>query len=435
MIRLATVLVADSGSPAAEPLLARLGHNGYHVIRAETAEQALALTVSEHPDLVLLGELGGIQTEIGARIKADSHSADIPVVVMTETVRPDLALAVLEAGLDDLVAWDYDDVELMARLKPLMRLATMHAELRHRAEAAKGFGVDARSLAAGAGAARPSILVVGQDRDGIVAVLGDCADIVTSVNLYDAESLLESRNFDAAVVSSGPDIEGYLAFASQVRNNPRLFNLPLVMVADKTVPAADLYRRGASRVMARPMDAGILRASVLSLVRRQQLRWSIRAALFESLTEATRDPLTGVYGRAFLDAYLAERLAMAKAHDRQLAVVFFYIPNIEAVREHFGDDASEHLAQQLGQWITGLLRAEDLTALYAQNQFCVVLPDTPLVEAEVVMHRIAGVLAYTDFAVRDVYQPIKVWVQVASTAARDDDTLDGLLARVTSELT
>jgi len=47
----------------------------------------------------------------------------------------------------------------------------------------------------------------------------------------------------------------------------------------------------------------------------------------------------------------------------------------------------------------------------------------------VVMHRIAGVLAYTDFAVREVYQPVKVWVQVGCTDARNDDTVASLLAR------
>jgi two-component system cell cycle response regulator len=45
------------------------------------------------------------------------------------------------------------------------------------------------------------------------------------------------------------------------------------------------------------------------------------------------------------------------------------------------------------------------------------------------MHRIAGVLAYTDFAVRDVYQPVKVWVQVGCTDAQDGDTVAALLAR------
>ena len=434
MIRLANVLVVHAGPAASDDLLARLSHNGYHATVATTAEQATMAARTEHPDLILVGTVDVAAVTLGARLKNDPDCADIPMVIIADKVQAELATEALAAGLDDVVSWHYDDVELFARLRPLVRLATMHAELRQRADAAAAFGVTARRRACAPQGTRPTILVVGRDRDGAGAILGDAAEVIGSANLYDAEELLERRNFDAAIVTTDGEMDPFLAFSAQVRNNPRLFNLPLIMVVDKGVSPGDAYRRGVSRVLTRPMDPGILRSSVLAMVRRQQLRWAIRAALFESLKEATRDPLTGVYGRPFMEKYLEERLTIARTHHRHLALVFFSIPNIEGVREHFGDDAAEHLAQQLGQWITGLLRAEDLTALYARNLFCVILPDTPLVEAEVVMHRIAGVLSYTDFAVREVYQPIKVWVQVACTASRPDDTMDSLLARAKAKL-
>lgn len=434
MIRLANVLLIDADETRTGPLVARLSHNGYHATVAETVEQASAYARSEHPDLILVGNAGQDPVVTGGALRQDGQCADIPMVALVDRITADIAGDAYAAGLDDVVCWSYDDTELFARLRPLIRLATMHAELRQRATAASAFGIIARSRASAPEGVRPSILVVGHDRDGVGAVMGDAAEVVSSTNLYDAESLLERRNFDAAIITADSNLEPSLAFSSQVRNNPRLFNLPMVMLVDKGVPPAEAYRRGVSRVLFRPMDSGIMRASVLSMVRRQQLRWSIRSALFESLKDASRDPLTGAYNRAFFEKYLAGRLAIATTHHRHLAVVFFYIPNIEGVRDHFGDDAAEHLAQQLGQWISGLLRAEDLNALYAKNQFCVILPDTPLVEAEVVMHRIAGVLAYTDFAVREVYQPVKVWVQVACTDARPDDSMDSLLARALAKL-
>ena len=434
MIRLANVLVVHADPTASDELLARLSHNGYHAVVATSAEQAVAQARTEHPDLILIGTVDTTPVALGAALKQDEACAEIPMVVIADKVRADLTAEAFAAGLEDVVSWNYDDTELFARLRPLIRLATMHAELRHRADAAAAFGVVARHRASAPQGTRPTILVVGRDRDGVGAILGDAAEIITSANLYDAEALLERRNFDAAIVTTDGELDPFLAFSSQVRNNPRLFNLPMIMVVDKGVPPGDPYRRGISRVLTRPIDAGILRSAVLAMVRRQQLRWAIRAALFESLKDNTRDPLTGVYGRPFMEKYLEERLAVAKSHHRHLALVFFYIPNIEGVRDHFGDDAAEHLAQQLGQWITGLLRAEDLTALYASNEFCVILPDTPLVEAEVVMHRIAGVLSYTDFAVREVYQPVKVWVQVACTDARPDDSMDSLLARAKAKL-
>ena len=165
------------------------------------------------------------------------------------------------------------------------------------------------------------------------------------------------------------------------------------------------------------------------MVRRQRLRWSIRTALGETLQEATKDAATGIYTRAFLDAYLADEVAFATSHGRHLSIMFFRVPDIEGVRQRFGDEQAEHLRLQVAQWITGLLRGEDLTARYEENEFCVVLPDTPKDEAEIVMNRIAGVLAYTDFAVVEVYQPVKVWVRVGSADLQPDDSVDELVRR------
>lgn len=428
MIRLANVLIADDNSARAQQVLQRLAGGGYHAAALADADAALAHARTEHPDLILVGSPAGRDAiALGAALKADASVADIPVLLFADSVSAELCGRALEAGLDDVLALDCDDAELQARLRPLVRLEIMHAELRQRAQIAQTFGIAARARVSGPADTPPALLLIGDATDIARQTLADIGEIVTAATLFEAEDMLPRRNFDAAVLCFAEEPEGVLGFCSQVRNNPRLFNLPMVLLS--ALPAAEAYRRGATRVLPRDAAPALLRSAVLSLVRRQQLRWSIRAALNDSLTEATRDAVTGAYGRPFFDAYVAARLDLAKAQNRHLSVVFFAAPNIDGVRRQFGEDAALHLTQQVGQWIGGLLRAEDLTAAYAANEFCVVLPDTPLAEAEVVMHRIAGVLAYTDFAVREVYQPVKVWVQVGCTDVRPDDTVASLLTR------
>lgn len=435
MIRLANVLIVDGNASRAQALRERLSRGGYHASMATDSVDGNRLACLERPDLVLVGTPEDADAvDFGAQMRHEPTSADIPVLIYADLISADLCDRALNAGLDDVATIGCDDSELFARMRPLVRLSTMHAELRQRAAVANMFGIAARERVAGPGATAPAILVIGDDPGSIQGVLTGYGEITHTPSLYEAEDLLTRRNFDAAVLSFSAEPEGVLGFCSQVRNNPRLFNLPMVLVAGAGTDPAEAYRRGATRVLPRPVEPMVLRAAVLTLVRRQQLRWSIRPALNDSLQDATRDPVTGAYGRAFLEAYLGARLEIAKAQNRHLAVVLFSAPNIDGVRDQFGDDAALHLTQQLGQWITGLLRAEDLTAAFKPSEFCVVLPDTPLVEAEVVMHRIAGVLAYTDFAVREVYQPVKVWVQVGCTDARDDDDFASLLARVRRDL-
>lgn len=429
MIRLANVLIVDSDHDRAEDLQRRLSHNGFHAAIAEDSENGLHAAQVEHPDLIMaIQPLDCDPVDFGRRVKATPEITDIPVVVAAEPVTAELCFRAFDAGLDDVIPTECGEVELIARLRPLCRLATMHSELKQRAAIARSCGIHARERVDAPYSMRPIVLVIGDDCGTVQQVLAGDAELTVTENLFEAEDLLTRTNYDAAVLSFKTDPEGLLGFCTQVRNNPRLFNLPLVLL-DDAVDGEDAYRRGVTRLITRPADPIILRTAVLTLVRRQQLRWSIRAALGDSLKEAGRDAVTGAYSRGFFDAYIEGRLSVAQQRDRHLSLVFFSAPAVGSVRTQFGDDAALHLSQQLAQWIGGLLRAEDMTAAYAEHEFCVVLPDTPLVEAEVVMHRIAGVLAYTDFAVREVYQPVKVWVQVGATDAWAEDDVQSMLAR------
>jgi two-component system cell cycle response regulator len=50
-------------------------------------------------------------------------------------------------------------------------------------------------------------------------------------------------------------------------------------------------------------------------------------------------------------------------------------------------------------------------------------------EADLVMHRIAGVISYTDFALCEVYQPIIINVEVSMADLETNDSVDSLIAR------
>ncbi len=434
MIHLANVLIATADTALAEDLSAKLRRNFYHGQIAGTGAQALAEAREHHPDIVLIGPLleDMEPAELLSRLASDPQTEDIPTFLMVPDEKAGaVAQRALAAGADDLLRLPGEEAELLARLYPLLRLATMHGELRLRAELAERFGVSAGRRVDGqdkGGKAR--LLLVGEGV-GDLAFPEGYAEITTTANLYEAEDLVARQNFDAALLVAGGRTEAHLDLCSQIRHNPRLFNLPVLLILDGPAKAdvAEAYRRGATRVMPRPLDMALLHGAIEMLVRRQRLRWRIREALMQTLTPHSSDAQTGVYSRAFLESYLAARLEKAKTQNRPLSVLYFYIPNVDGVRTQFGEDAAGHLLQQLAQWISSLLRAEDLTAHYQGNEFCVVLPDTPREEAEVVMHRIAGILAYTDFAVRDVFQPVKVWVQAGCADLRAEDDPAALIGR------
>jgi diguanylate cyclase (GGDEF)-like protein len=85
---------------------------------------ALAWCETNEPDLILLDyvmpQLGGI--EILRRLREISHIADVPVIMVTALEDRDSRLMALQAGANDFVSKPYDEVELLARSRSMLKL-------------------------------------------------------------------------------------------------------------------------------------------------------------------------------------------------------------------------------------------------------------------------------------------------------------------------
>jgi two-component system cell cycle response regulator len=273
------------------------------------------------------------------------------------------------------------------------------------------------------------VLLIGKDVASIAKHFPN-AERTEVLDPYQAEAALADQNFDVAIAIVDQDPAPYLDLCVQIRNNPRLFNLPLIIIAPTDlIDEETAYHHGVSGYFPGRADPFELNNMAMFLVRRQKQRWAIREALGEALQNVILDPATGVFSRAFADAYVLQRVNYALARQRPLSIGFFRVPDVEQIRSRFGDEQANHLRLQVSQWITRLLRVEDMTARYDENEFCVLLPDSPESEASLVIGRIAGVLAYTDFAVRDVYEAVKVWVRVGSAELMATDTAESLISR------
>ncbi len=436
MIHLANILIVSDDPALGQELLQKVRRHGYEGRTVGSQEAALATARQEHPDTILLAE--GPATDPVAFAKALKEipvCADIPICLVAASRSPELKALAVAAGIDDVLSPPLDDNKLVARLRPLVRLAIMCAELHQRGATARHFGVDIGPFPPRVTVeADYPLLVVGAPAANEIKVLSG-AKVTIAANPYEADDLLGRGNFDASLVLPVGEVAPYLDLCAHIRNNPRLFNLPVLVLAEAgNVSESVAYHHGANGYFNRPVNPVELKSSVLTLVRRQRFRWTIREALGRTLQGLSRDAATGVYNRAFLDRYLEARVGFAASHGRHLSIMFFRVPDVEGIRLRFGEEQAEHLRLQVAQWITGLLRGEDLTARYEENEFCVVLPDTPKAEAEIVMNRIAGVLAYTDFAVKEVYEPVKVWVRVGAADLQPDDDVGSLVGRARSDM-
>lgn len=130
----ARVLVVDDTPANLRLLEAVLGARGYTVETAESGEEALERIAASPPDLVLLDVvLPGLDGhEVCRRIRNAPGSRVLPVVMVTATAGQERVKG-LEVGADDFLAKPFDQAELLARVRSLVRIKRYHDTIERQA--------------------------------------------------------------------------------------------------------------------------------------------------------------------------------------------------------------------------------------------------------------------------------------------------------------
>jgi len=129
------VLVVDDERDIVDLLRYNLNKNGYEALVAVDGQQALELAARETPDLIVLDlMLPGLHgTEVARRLKADSRTMNIPIVMLSAKGEETDIVVGLTLGADDYVTKPFSMKVLLARLASVLR----------RAESPTGTGAEA----------------------------------------------------------------------------------------------------------------------------------------------------------------------------------------------------------------------------------------------------------------------------------------------------
>jgi putative two-component system response regulator len=109
---------------------------GYRVSEAENGNQALQMLKTFQPDLILLDVMmpGLDGFEVCRRIKANDETRLIPVVLITAARDRKNRVRGIEAGADDFLSKPFDESELLARVRSLVRQKHLNEDLDHAAQ-------------------------------------------------------------------------------------------------------------------------------------------------------------------------------------------------------------------------------------------------------------------------------------------------------------
>ncbi|MBW4055445.1 MAG: GGDEF domain-containing protein [Proteobacteria bacterium] len=98
----------------------------------------------------------------------------------------------------------------------------------------------------------------------------------------------------------------------------------------------------------------------------------------------TKDALTGIYNRRFLESRLSDECERHRRHSRHLSLIMIDIDFFKKVNDTYGHQCGDMVLQAVASKIVSVIRKTDFIARYGGEEFCCLLPETSAENAEVV---------------------------------------------------
>ena len=123
-----TILVVEDRAEVLEVVSRTLTESGYDVLTAQDGETGLATAIDRAPDLLILDiglpKVNGL--DVARELRERGFRA--PMLMLTARVTVGDRVAGLDAGADDYLVKPFDVDELVARVRALLRRATLRDE-------------------------------------------------------------------------------------------------------------------------------------------------------------------------------------------------------------------------------------------------------------------------------------------------------------------
>jgi diguanylate cyclase (GGDEF)-like protein len=145
----------------------------------------------------------------------------------------------------------------------------------------------------------------------------------------------------------------------------------------------------------------------LALLAARQIGLTLRNLQFrEQLSSlSTKDPLTGLINRRYLEEALARELKKAEREERPVAVVFMDIDHIGHINQTYGLGSGERIIQDLGTFLGEHFQEKDMAGRWGADEFVLILPGSSLEAARRRAENLREMLK--DHAARDAHQQMR----------------------------
>jgi len=133
--------------------------------------------------------------------------------------------------------------------------------------------------------------------------------------------------------------------------------------------------------------------------------------------QATRDSLTGLFNRRYLQTTLEREWARCEREQLPLSVLLLDIDHFKQVNDRFGHAVGDQVLVRLGQMLQQMSRREDLACRYGGEEFLLLLPGMGLDEAYERAQQLRLAFAHLQMQAQEQAIPLSLSIGVAASPA------------------
>ena len=184
------------------------------------------------------------------------------------------------------------------------------------------------------------------------------------VRTKDIDEFKDAQKFNPSLIILNCD-EAKLKEVSMVTK----LAAPALIIADKFLDSV-VFRGDAYDFVTEPIDEKELQLRIKNLLKIKELKETINQV-------STTDALTGLHNRKYLHERLEAEISRAKRYDTKLSCLLLDIDFFKVVNDMYGYDWGDVLLKKIAEMLKSFIRKEDILTRYGDEEFIVILPNTP----------------------------------------------------------
>ncbi|WP_298273049.1 diguanylate cyclase [Geobacter sp.] len=232
-----------------------------------------------------------------------------------------------------------------------------------------------------------------------------------------------------------PRMDGF-RFLSMMRARGEFQDLPVIMLTGREDRETKIrgLEQGASDYVTKPFDAGELVARVRVQLKMKALQDELKRTNELLRKLSITDPLTHLHNRRHLMETMEKEFQRASRKGGHLSLVILDIDYFKKINDTYGHQEGDRVLATLAEIVMKGLRSYDIAARYGGEEFVLLLPETPLPEAQAIAERLRGEVQEHSFNGILQGQVITISLGVATYPSPRVENIDSLFRQADEAL-